>query len=33
MNGTNAITAVFDMINDVNSAGNGGLHGIAQFAA
>jgi hypothetical protein len=28
-----AITAVFDMVNDVNAAGNGGLHGIQQFAA
>lgn len=27
------ITAVFDMVNDVNAAGNGGLHGIAHYAA
>jgi hypothetical protein len=32
-NGATWITAVFEFINDVNTAGNGGLHGIAQFAA
>lgn len=33
LNGTNIISAVFDYVNDVNSANNGGLHGIRQFAA
>ena len=33
LNGTNIISAVFDMVNDVNTANNGGLHGIRQFAA
>lgn len=27
------ITAVFDCVNDVNAAGNGGLHGIQHYAA
>jgi len=31
--GTKVIEAVFDFINDVNSSGNGGLHGIAHYAA
>ena len=30
MNGTNIISAVFNMLNDVNTANNGGLHGIRQ---
>ena len=30
-NGVIIITAALDCINDVNAAGNGGLHGIAQF--
>jgi hypothetical protein len=33
MNGTNIISAVFDMVNDVNTANNGGLHGLRQAAA
>jgi hypothetical protein len=33
LNGTNIISAVFDFANDVNTANNGGLHGIRQFAA
>jgi hypothetical protein len=32
-NGSTWITAVFDFINDVNAAGNGGLHGIQHFAS
>jgi hypothetical protein len=32
MNGTNIISAVFEMLNDVNVNNRGGLHGIAQFA-
>jgi hypothetical protein len=31
-NGSTNITAVFDMANDVNAAGNGGLLGIKHFA-
>jgi hypothetical protein len=33
MNGANIISAVFNMANDVNTANNGGLHGIRQAAA
>jgi hypothetical protein len=33
MNGTNIISAVFDMANDVNTANRGGLMGLAQAAA
>jgi len=33
LNGTNIISAAFDFVNDVNTANNGGLHGIRQFAA
>jgi hypothetical protein len=33
MNGTNIISAVFDMVNDVNTANHGGLHGLQQAAA
>ena len=33
LNGTNILSAVFDFANDVNTANNGGLHGIRQFAA
>ena len=33
LNGSNVISAIFDMVNDVNSSNNGGLHGIRQFAA
>jgi hypothetical protein len=29
--GSTVITAVFDMMNDINLANHGGLHGIAQF--
>jgi hypothetical protein len=32
MNGSNIISAVFDFANDVNTANNGGLHGIRHFA-
>jgi hypothetical protein len=31
-NAVNIITAAFDMVNDVDSANNGGLHGIRHFA-
>ena len=31
--GTTVITAIFDMANDVNAAGNGGLMGIKQFGS
>lgn len=33
LNGTNIISAVFDFANDVNTANNGGLHGIQQYTA
>lgn len=33
MNGTNIISAVFDMANDVNTSNRGGLMGLAQAAA
>jgi hypothetical protein len=33
MNGTNIISAVFDMVNDVNTANRGGLMGLQQAAA
>lgn len=33
MNGVNIISAVFNCVNDVNTANNGGLHGIRQAAA
>ena len=33
MNGANIISAAFNMLNDVNTANNGGLHGIRQAAA
>jgi hypothetical protein len=33
MNGANIISGVFNMANDVNTANNGGLHGIRQAAA
>lgn len=33
LNGTNIISAVFDFANDVNTANNGGLHGIRQYTA
>ena len=33
MNGVNIISAAFNMANDVNTANNGGLHGIRQAAA
>jgi hypothetical protein len=33
LNGTTIISAAFDFVNDVNTANNGGLHGIRQFAA
>ena len=33
MNGVNIISAAFNMVNDVNTANNGGLHGIRQAAA
>lgn len=33
MNGTNIISAVFDMLNDVNTSNHGGLHGIQHVAA
>jgi hypothetical protein len=32
-NGVNLITAVFNMVNDVNTANHGGLHGIQHAAA
>lgn len=32
-NGSNAITATFDFLNDVNPANNGGLHGIRHVVA
>ena len=32
MDGVTVLTATFDFANDVNAAGNGGLHGIAHFA-
>jgi len=33
MNGANIITAAFNMLNDVNTANHGGLHGIQHAAA
>ena len=33
MNGTNIISAVFNMLNDVNTSNHGGLHGIQHVAA
>ena len=33
MNGTNIISAAFNMANDVNTANHGGLHGLQQAAA
>jgi len=33
LNGTNIISAAFSFANDVNTANNGGLHGIRHFAA
>lgn len=33
LNGTNIISAVFDLANDVNTANNGGLHGIRHYTA
>lgn len=33
LNGTNIISAIFDFANDVNTANNGGLHGIRQYTA
>lgn len=33
LNGTNIISAIFDFVNDVNTANNGGLHGIKQYTA
>ena len=33
MNGTNILSAAFSFANDVNTANNGGLHGIRHFAA
>jgi hypothetical protein len=33
MNGTNIISGVFNMVNDVNTANRGGLYGIQQAAA
>src|SRR5580765_210155 len=33
MNGANIISAVFDMLNDVNTSNRGGLHGIQHIAA
>lgn len=33
LNGTNIISGVFDFANDVNTANNGGLHGIQQYTA
>lgn len=33
LNGTNIISGIFDCVNDVNSARNGGLHGIRQFTS
>ena len=30
-NGSTVISAIFEFINDVNTSGNGGLHGIRQF--
>ena len=33
MNGANIISAAFNMVNDVNTANNGGLHGLRQAAA
>lgn len=33
MNGTNIITAAFSFVNDVNTANNGGLHGIRHVAS
>ena len=33
LNGTNIITAAFSFANDVNTANNGGLHGIRHFAS
>jgi hypothetical protein len=33
MNGTNIISAVFDCVNDVNTANHGGLMGLQQAAA
>ena len=33
MNGVNIISAAFNCVNDVNTANNGGLHGIRQAAA
>jgi len=33
MNGTNIISAVFNMMNDVNTSNRGGLHGIQHLAA
>jgi hypothetical protein len=31
LNGSNVISAAFEFCNDINSAGNGGLHGIRHF--
>jgi len=31
--GTTIITAAFDMVNDVNTSNNGGLHGIRHYAS
>jgi hypothetical protein len=33
MNGANIISGVFNMLNDVNTSNNGGLHGLQQAAA
>lgn len=33
MNGTNIISGVFNMLNDVNTSNNGGLHGIRHFTS
>jgi len=33
LNGANIISAAFNMLNDVNTSNNGGLHGIRQAAA
>lgn len=32
LNGTNVISGVFEFANDINSSGNGGLHGIRHFS-
>ena len=31
LNGVNVITATFEFANDVNTSGNGGMHGLAHF--